>query len=251
MTNIFGQIVATKNTVNIFDDWDEEKVDELHSAISKKTLLEFNDDPLAIVIDLLAQNYPLYEIHAFLSSQENNTTIRAKISSEPSKEQAKKIRFYFKNRLIMRRLKNQHISDFMNSLEQIMSDDYRIYQDHISILVKLPDFYRENIETDSLFKNYISLDEASKTTTVHLEENLTFVKAIIRQAKNQNIKRLYFKNDKNNLLLHSVPTNSENIQLWDYIIKQNKPIGFKGTVRIAPQIGFDFKLYQGNYYEFY
>lgn len=250
MTNIFGQIVATKNTVNIFDDWDEEKVDELHSAISKKILLEFNDDPLAIVIDLLAQDRPLYEIHAFLSSQENNTTIRAKISSETSKEQAKKIRSYFKNRLIMRRLKNQHISDFMIGLEQIVSDEYRIYQDHISILVKLPDFYRENIETDNLFRNHISLDKDSKTT-VHLEENFTFVKAIVRNAKKENIKRLYFKNDKNNLLLHSVSTNSENIQLWDYIIKQNKPIGFKGAVRIAPQIGFDFKLYQGNYYEFY
>jgi hypothetical protein len=235
---------------SIFDEWDEVRVDEHENSVTKTVLIEFNEDPLALVIDLMAQSVPLYEIHTILSSDNENTSLRKiKFASDTSREQAKKIRSYFQNRLVMRRLKNLHISEYMQKLEDLLSHDNRLPESHISVLLKLPDFYRENTETEQLFKQYKSNKSSEKS--VFLDEKFTYVSSVVRNSKSKNCIRHYFKDDKNHLLMHSVDTGSESKALWDYLIKQNKPIGFKGAAGISSQIGYEFRLYQGNFYEFF
>lgn len=238
--NTLAQILATANSNDfIFDD-------EKDLAFGGKSyrLHEFTVDPLAIVVDYYNAGKQPHEIYDNIVQYSNLHN-----PSPDSLKTADLIRKYFTNKLLLRRLKSSHISDYMKDMEIVLEDSRTVRSDRLPILVKLPTFYKESIETDSMLKEYCSLN--NDRGLYHSDDVWTFVKKIDRCSKNEKTANFYFSNSSNNLLKVSVPFKDMGISTWNYI-SNKKEIGIKGTLPKMRVRGYDFCLYSlSNSYELF
>jgi hypothetical protein len=216
-------------------------------------ILEFEYDPLSLVVEAVDKNVALMEIHAFLTNQayETHNDLGNMIITESSLERSKKIRSYFKNRLFMRRLKNQYISDYMVALEAVLENPNSINTDSVAILVKLPDFYREGQETDAIFNVHNSVDKRHNNWTT-VNDEFTFVGKVKRYTKQQNRTRFYFANKQKNLLMHETFCGDQQEKMIEFMISTNPKLGFTGYAKLTHQPGYEhFLLYNNGRYDFY
>lgn len=237
-----AQILATTHSNNfIFDD--EEEATTSIPNISYR-IHEFTVDSLAVVVDYSNAGKQPHEIYDALV---NYTSLHN--PSLDSLRTAELIRKYFKHKLLMRRLKSEHISDYMKEMEITLENAGSVRSDRLPILVKLPVFYKESIETDSLFKEHSSLtnDRGAYTS----DEAWTFVKEISKYSKNEKSANFYFSNKNNNLLKVAVPFKDMGNSAWNYI-SSKKEIGIRSTLPKMRVRGYDFCLYSmTNSYELY
>ncbi len=228
--------VEEETFVNLFDS----------TVVKQKPIryVEFDCDPLAYIVKWLESNVSTNDIYTWFENKEN---INETVTDEHIKT-AEEIRSFFNNSIMIRRLKGQFISPFMNAVEELNSTICKVNVDHIKILIKLPFFYKESIETRDLFAKYRSLDNKKEYKEV---DNLwRFVKKIERHSKNEKFWRYYFSNDDQNLLCMKIMKNSDAKAFLDYIISQG-PIGIKGSAYQWQQPGHDFCFYRINNYELY
>lgn len=236
--------IAIPSVASIFDDAE----DIFSLPLKKKVVFEFAEDPLYAVLAWIEKGYGLSDIHNALSKIDDfNLPLTV---TDQHKEEAERIRQYFRNRLIMRRLKSQHISPFMESLDKILESPTRLESDAVKILVKLPDFYKEGIETDDLFKQFKSAEESRKSI-ISGNFEIEYVRTIVRKDKGGVRNRRYFKTENNNLLLVENSVKTPDDKLWNYIISQNKKIGVKGSLQAMPQPGYDFVILREHFIELY
>jgi hypothetical protein len=228
-------------------EW-EDNFNSMFAVKEKKEpkYVEFAVDPLALVLKWLDEGKHLSEIYSFLENVEYTPIDKELLSKLLIR--AGEVRNFFKNSIVFRRLKGEHISSFMEAVEELNENIFKVNVDHIKILVKLPDFYRESMETRELFSKYKSLK--SLGISGEIEEPWTFVKKIKRSSKNENLWRYYFSNSKNELMNINVSTSSDARIFLDYICEL-KTVGFKGTAFSTRQPGHDFYYYKLSNYELY
>jgi hypothetical protein len=224
-----------------FDDWfNPIKVEE----VKEPSFIDCDIDPLIYVVEWIERGLPLTEIHSRLQQQ----LFEVPDFNESVVLQANNIRNFFKNTILLRRLKNEYISPFMGALEELNENVNRVNVDYIKILVKLPDFYRESTETRDLFANHTSLD--SSKNTVEVNEPWTFVKKIKRSSKQENFWRYYFSNSKKELMSINCKEFSDTEPFLNYVSSLG-PVGFKGFGFVTKQPGHDFLFYKLSNYELY
>jgi hypothetical protein len=235
------------------DDWNT-----LLNHQEKVKKIEYDFDPLAYYI---AANklHNTVEIHSFLSSTNESDEmwssydpkLKEVVISKEDKEYSNKIRSHFKNKILMKRLKDRHITKYTEELETILSQDNFLNSNQVSIVVKLLDFYKEDIETDKIFKKYKSLED-TKDHTAKIKKVFTHVGCVERNAKSSKKTRYYFSCEDRNLLVHEVSCGSHEQKFLEFILKQNATIGISGIFSIGNQHGYeDFILYKDGHYEFY
>lgn len=217
--------------------------------VLKEEYVEFDFDPLAFILAGIENNINLsvlYELLVdknLLTNYNYNDLYRVifdNIHLHMIKSQ--EIQKYFKNKLLLRRVKGYHISEYMMCLETLLSNFNKIKKEHISILLKLPDFYRESTETDQVYKNFFPLKE-QKNSIKNVNDRFCFVKKINRFSRKNNFSRYYFSNANNNLALISINKNSNEDSLMEYIVSSNQSITIKGSSKITCQEGYDFLIY--------
>jgi hypothetical protein len=223
----------------------------------KDSVLKYDFDPLSLVLGLLDQGSHYTDIHNMLTCSSEvivvykpakYNDIFTLINDFQSKSET--IRRYFKHRLFLRRLNNQYISKYMEDLDDVLADPFCLKLSNIKILLKLPDFYREGIETDNLFKNYQSVKPPVREDLV--SDYFQFVKKISRHSKKENKSRYYFTNSNKNLLLIESVTGSNERHLLDYISKLDKPIFIEGYCNIKHQPGYEeFLIYQNGNFQYF
>jgi hypothetical protein len=205
---------------------------------------EFSVDPLAVVVDYHNAGRPGHEIY--------DNLVNYRELSSPSADslvQADNIRRFFKNKIFLRRLKNYHISDYMKEMELVLESGQSVRSDRLPILVKLPAFYSESVETEALFKEYESL--TSDRGLYESNDVWTFVKEISKYNRHDKSANYYFTNHYKQLLKVSVPFKEMGRSAWNYISSKEK-IGIKGTLNKLRVRGYDFCLYQlTNSYELF
>lgn len=239
---------------NVFSFDDEETLSQ--PAVKEDVELSFDYDPLAFAISALDCNRYLFtDIHSFLTNEDpsifGNASIKDLAVTDSAVQHSKKIKKYYKNRLLMRRLKGLYISDYMKSLEELVESTNTIKKSQVKILVKLPEFYKENTETDAIFENCQSIKTAHATIT-EFDDVFKFVGSVERNAKNDKATRYYFANDKNNFLLYNARNTDKSKHLMDYIIQQDRPIRINGFSSLKPQPGYeDFYIYQEGNFKFF
>jgi hypothetical protein len=237
-----AQILATARSNNFIFDDEEEEVTSIPNISYR--MHEFTVDSLAVVVDYSNAGKQPHEIYDALV---NYTSLHN--PSLDSLRTAELIRKYFKHKLLMRRLKSEHISDYMKEMEIALENAGSVRSDRLPILVKLPVFYKESVETDSLFKEHSSLtnDRGAYTS----DEVWTFVKEISKYSKNEKSANFYFSNKNNNLLKVAVPFKDMGNSAWNYI-SSKKEIGIRSTLPKMRVRGYDFCLYSmTNSYELY
>lgn len=235
-------LVTTVNDFDSFFDTEE----TLSESIKKVSYREhqFSVDPLAVVVDYHNAGRSGHEIY--------DNLVNYREFSSPSADavvQADSIRRFFKNKIFLRRLKNYHISDYMKEMELVLENVQSVRSDRLPILVKLPAFYSESVETETLFKEYESL--ASDRGLYESNEVWTFVKEISKYNRHDKSANFYFTNHNKHLLKVSVPFKDMGQSAWNYISSKEK-IGVKGTLSKMRVRGYDFCLYHlTNSYELF
>lgn len=230
------------------DDWNDAFKSLFVDAVKQEKparYVEYDIDPLAYVVKWLESGTLMHDIHTWL---EFNTPGLDGVTEEHLKK-ANEIRNFFKNSIMLRRLKGEFISSFMDIVDELNENIYKVNVEHIKILIKLPDFYRESAETRDLFAQYVSLDNTQNQAT-DVDDVWTFVKKIKRNSKHENVWRYYFANSKKNLMSVVVKSGIDSGIFLEYIASQG-PVGIKGTGFHAKQPGWDFWFYRMSNYELY
>lgn len=230
------------------DDLDNKKINS-----TEEEKIEYPFDIIEFIVNKIDDKHSLVSIHEKISSFQPNEDLNRRsvfTFSSDVVERSNKIKSYFKNRLLMRRLKNQHMSKYMECLEELLETPRAIKMSHIKIAVKLPDFYREGTETEEIFKKSVSLDK--KASHIDINEVFKFVGTVKRHSAKTNTIRYYFKNEKGNLLLINCLNESKEHRLLDFIARTSPSILIRGNSRISHQQGYeDFLLYHEGDLKFY
>jgi len=231
------------NPVNTLtdDSWIEEDV--FSGKKRPVEYLDFSDDSLALVCGCLRSGQDLVQTFTTVSEAGKRRLEFKKVINNDDYNQANKIRSYFKNRITVRRLKNQYISPWMTKAEAVLETPKTVREDHVSLLVKLPEFYRENTEREAIFKRYKSMPQpfnAYKSTT-ELNSIVRFVGSVERNSKAQKHTTFYFSTEDDYLVAVDVQRSDMGYGLWSWLSSTDKPFGLKSeSVAVAHHPGYEF-----------
>lgn len=239
-----SQINARQGKVQPVSVW----FDEFETTVSKTKdeTIQFHFDTLALACEAHLAGKNGGEIFSLI--QAAHTQKPMPDISESAREHAETVRKYFRNKLMIRALKGEHISEYMASLtEYLDATDNLIKKGHVPILVKLPKFYDENTQTETIFKQHVPLGEKGNEM---IEDDFSFVAQVHRQSRNQNFHRFYFANSRKQLLTFTLEKNEMGFKLWNYVAQQQGSIRIKARASKHNIPGYDFIMYHlGNDYE--
>ena len=149
---------------------------------------------------------------------------------------AKEIRTHFRNKITMRTLKGLPTSGFMQTVQSILDDDKSCNQEMIPVLVKLPAFYKEDIETSAIFKHATNPKKIKKMHRIEIDTELFPLGSVERDSRMQKVETFYFINAKKTLFGVNAKKNSVDAKAWKYLLQKDK-ISVKGTARRTPKPG--------------
>lgn len=223
------------------DDWLEE---EIFSGEKRKVeCFNFTDDTLALVCGCLRTGHDLVQTFTTVEQVgKKQISIKDVINSE-DRELANKIRSYFKNRIITRRLKNQYISKWMEKTEAVLETPNELREDYISLLVKLPDFYQENTEREAIFKKHVSMSKPvnTKISIVELNSLVSFAGSVERSSKSEKHVTFYFSTEDNHLVAVDVERSNIGYKLWNWLAHSNQSFRLKSeSVQVTTHPGYEF-----------
>ena len=216
-------ITARQNGKSIFgkpstgkfwlDEWD---VTDNSKAEKPKVYLDFITPPLAIVIAMQEAGKQLSDIVSIIS---NNNVITATAEHQ---QQADEIYSYFAKKHTMRRLKGEHISEWMLAVDDLCENRKRIDKESVQILVTLPKFYKENRAVEPLMRDYKSVPADKIQVVENFNEELEFVKKIERRAANRRHDDYYWKTKNNYLVRVRLDLATAGSSAWECLSKIGK-----------------------------
>lgn len=225
MKNTLNTTLASLLSVSVFDDyiWGETPAETVPEK--PKVYLDFNTPPLALVIAMQKggkDNSQIFDTLVGVGKAPRPILLEETISKEHQAE-ADKIYNYFAKKHTMRRLKGEHISEFMLAVDDLCENRKRIDLEHLKVLVALPRFYKENIETELLISNHVSVDKENAVDLLRsINETVVFVKCIERRASRSNYNFYYWKRSNNQLLRVRIEANHIGNVAWNYLASCGK-----------------------------
>jgi hypothetical protein len=241
--NRVGKSIFSSNPMSVwFDDFETTVMKDQ----KKDEPIQFHFDTLALACEAHLAGKNGTEIFSLIQAAHTQKPM-PNISNAAYKH-AETVRKYFRNKMMIRTLKGEHMSEYMTSLTEFLdTENNLIKKKHVPILVKLPKFYDENTQTETVFKQYVSLAEKGGEL---INDSFRFVTQIHRQSKNQNFHRFYFANSRKQLLTFTLTKNEMGFKLWNYIAQQQDSIKIKARVSKHNIPGYDFIMYHlSNDYE--
>ena len=215
-------------------------------------------DPLALVLQWRAD--PSYKHNPKLSNKGIYEALdfKAGISVKNYPEvdqsfidQAEVINRHFRNKLLMTGLKGYELSTFRVALMTHLENPLNLVNKHIKILLRLPDFYQEDIDIHDLERKY---DGVEPGVSCLLESVIEYVATVDRVVSKHPHKRHYFKTSNNKLLCFNVEDANSLQPMMNYIINSKQPVTFRGSVyggHITGYPNFSYYMIGGNNYELY
>lgn len=203
---------------------------------SQESKLQFDIDPLSIVLSMKDEKISGPEIFETLLDKDskNYKLQKQKVSANHIKK-AKEIYDFFSKKYTLRILKNEHISNYMTSLNEICEDCKNIKPSHLNILVSLPRVYDQNLRIEKILKDVISVDK-NLNDRVSVDLNLEFLEKLFSGYKKQ---YYYFWKDSNNNLFAINVNEDTGVAAWDFLSQQKK-IHVKANGIVSKLSGYDF-----------
>lgn len=255
MDDVFASIAPAQKTyvLDVFGSpifQDDSK--EMHDRHSQTMPV----DPLALVLHWRAEGQktksPKFinlEIHAALEYHPGIPEKNYPTVAQEFIDQAEVINRHFRNKLLMAGLRGYPISAFRIALLDHLENPLNLVNKHIKILLRLPDFYQEDIAMQNLMLKY---DTADGLTS--LDTSIEYVTTVDRVVSNRPHKRHYFKTNENNLICFHLEPDNVILPFMQYIVKEKRQVSFRGTVNMHNANGYpDFNFYMtgSNNYELY
>jgi hypothetical protein len=116
-------------------------------------------------------------------------------------------------------------------------------EDHISLLVKLPEFYRENTEREAIFKQHKSMPkpENTKSSIAELNSLVCFAGSVERKSKNQKHVTFYFATEDDYLVAADVERSDMGYKLWNWFSHNSQPFRLKcESTAVSHHPGYEF-----------
>jgi len=244
MSNIFvtarqyGKSVMQNQALSaIFDEWVEEKE-------RPKEYLEYNADPLALVCAMLRAGKEYYAIGSTLEGVGKRLTKQIPVDNvieQEDLERAQKIRKHFRNKILMRRLKNMNVSKFMLAVDELLETPLRIEKDSISPLMKLPDFYEEDKATEALFAEHTSVPVRN---VQGLDTTLEYAGTVKRRTSRTKVDVQYWRAPNNHLVRVTFPLHDMGRSAWECFAKHGKIKINTISGGVTKVTGYDYFVYQ-------
>lgn len=158
--------------------------------------------------------------------------------------QANEIREHFKSKFLMKLLCNKPLTAFRNKALTLLDAD-EILIDDVGILIKLPEFYEEDLFLEELGKDAVSVNAQAGFDLTNTDVFVfTYVGHNIRRTKHNKDVQYWFKNNENNLAVLTIPTSSPAANALDYLfIKENKKIHTNQLPMIINDMRFEDNFY--------
>jgi hypothetical protein len=243
--------------MNTLQDWFKDAFTQVGKSEPEDAEFDVNFDPIAFVLqgrDSLEfsvnrkyKNKTMYETLARDSSSITVTDLKYATESEV-------IRKHFRNKIMMVSLRNHHVSPFRTALDEILLTPGVLKTSHIPILLRLPDFYQEDKDMETLIDNYTSSDKDINQPIVSRDETVKFVKKFTRYGRRRDVVKYFFKNSDNNLYVFKMETDNAYSNLMDFFANPEKEFGLRGSFVSHAETGyagFNFYNNAGKNYEFY
>ena len=200
--------------------------DPLESAPVK--FISYKVDPLALIIDKYSQQEPKWAVSNYLTSEGKGTTT----VSADAVVKATAIRAYYRNKFLFKALKEgtQQLTSFRQALcDLLVSEDKNtIRESDLSILMKLPEFYEEDITIDQLASKYDMTESAYDNSAIMCKKTLTFIMTTHRKTKEHNKIHYWFSDESNNVCKFILDPNNQLLPLFEREIKRG-PLRVEAT----------------------
>lgn len=233
-----GKAYAAQQAVSSF--FDELELGRYPRDVKRK----FKADPLALVITQRKLGKPMWEIADWLRS--NNAQEILALTEDV--EKANDIKRYYRNKLVMRALKysNQNMSKFRQDLREYVESDnpYSIYANDIPMIVKLPEFYLEDIMMDEFKKEY-SMKEASYrnyTATTRLRP----LRKHQRKTSKTDSVNYWFTDIAGCIYKFNIDPKNQLLHLFDKVVYDKEYVDITATFNKTKVRGQDYVYYTPN-----
>lgn len=235
-----SKISGIKINTIVVDEWDTISED----LERPKEYLEYNADPLALVCAMLRAGKDYYEIGSTLEGVGKRLTRHIPIDNVIESQDlqlAEKIRKHFRNKILMRRLKNMNISKFMLAVDELLETPRRIEKDNIRPLMKLPDFYEEDKATEALFAEHTSVPARNVRG---LDTTLEYAGTVKRRNSRTKVDMQYWRAPNNHLVRVTFPLHDMGRAAWECFAKHGKIKINTISGGVAKVTGYDYFVYQ-------
>jgi len=237
-------VMQTQAISAIFDEWD---VIDNSKAEKPVEYLEFDDDPLALVCAMLRKGKQYHDIaEALHGNYQTRVTRDIPISQAieaEDRERAIVVRKHFRNKILMRRLKNMNISKFMLAVSDLIESPQRIDKKSVSPLLKLSDFYEEDKATESIFNSHKTLPAHNKQ---EIDTTIEYVGTVKRRTSRTKVDMQYWRTPNNYLVRVTFPLNDMGRSAWEYFAKHGKVHISTEVGNVIKVTGYDYFVYQLN-----
>jgi hypothetical protein len=219
--------------------------DEIEKVKRPPEYLDFNTPPLALVIAMLELGKNCVEILEILIGTDRNNIDLKTVVTVQHQNYANEIYSHFAKKHTMRRLKGEHISEWMLAVDDLCENRKRIDKEHIKVLVTLPKFFDENQQFEPMLRKNESFP-IKKQWPEKLELDLEFVQKIQRRASKAKYNDFYWKTKNNHLVRFRLEPGNVGTSAWDYLSKLGKiQIKTENCKPVRVQ-GYDFWVLQPN-----
>lgn len=210
-TNILAQIKQRQNSgldlSVLFDDWDTGKA----KVADKERPFDID---ILVLSCCLHRNIKLGNFST-LDKSLTNTKLPGLVT-DLDYQKAKKIREYYKNKLIMLTLRDNNLTKFRKDLHEFLyRDGTKVLDSHVGLVYRLPEFYEYDMEFDDIFQSSYftnSKDDTMRETSVR---ELSFIKKIENKRRHSHIVEYWFQDSRLNKVMLQFPVENPLLHLLD------------------------------------
>lgn len=222
---------APASIIAALDDFLKDFDNETVLSLSVK---HFTEDPLVLTVAARRRWINQDTIDRWPTSLDSVPTV------PEDREVADRIREYYKNKILLRKLKTAEVTQFYQDLYGVITDSV-ITEKHLGMLYRLPYFYYEDQERDQL-REYFDSKGKMSLSSPHLYEidskHLTPVKTLMRCRRGSERVEFWFETSEGLPVMIPVDSNNSLLELMHSIF-DNGNIEMSGYYKPTTMRGYD------------
>jgi hypothetical protein len=250
MSSILQQINARQNGKSMLTGnsiqhiWLDEADDFFgkHEKSKTPSYIQFNYDPLVMVCYLTRTGRDLHDVISCLVNSPENLEDKLGVSaSDEDREFAESIYNYFGKKHTLRRIKGEHISEWMLKVEDLCANRTKIDREHLKVLVTLPRIYKQNRNIESVMKEVETAP--LKKYIEDFSSELEFIKMLeIKESNSNNYVDFFWKTPNKYLVRVRLEKDNPGVSSWNFMSKHKKILIKSKSANTVGVKGYNFNM---------
>lgn len=240
-SSLFNSVVSGNGVQTVWiDEYDHASA----QPYPRGEVLKFKGDPLALALAWRFHGWENWKIAEELMK----STSWDIFAHKDSVAEAEKIKRYYRNRFMLKAIKTseQGMSRFRQDLYNYVesNDPYTVYKNDIPMIVKLPEFYKEDTMMDDMSKQYNMTEQFYKNTQSETR-TLYALDKHHRKTKRSDQVYYWFRDDNNCVYRLSLDPKNLLLHLFEREFEKDS-LNISGTFYFTKTRGQDYVFYSMN-----